>query len=141
MLTTNYLKSKITLKSKIYHKTMELFLNDYDYYDNLNLPIIQDFEERYSVKVKSYDDLYILNYRLDDNLEIDENGVTLPDKLKHNPMVKECRSLILDKKFDVVSRSFDRFFNYGETDHNEFNFNDFKVYDKADGSLIKALFH
>ena len=141
MQAVEYLKSKITLKNKLYHKTMAMFKTGYDYYENLNKSIIQDFEDRYSVKVKSYGDLYVLNYRLDDNLEIDENGNPLTDKLKHNPMVKECRSLILDKEFNVVSRSFDRFFNYGETDHKEFNFNDFKVYDKADGSLIKIYWY
>lgn len=141
MLTTNYLKSKIDLKTKLYHKTKELFLKNYDYYDNLNKPILDDFAERYGLRIKQYDDLYVINYALDDNVEIDENGQPLPDKLKHNAMVKECRSLIIDKEFNVVSRSFDRFFNYGETDHKEFNFNDFKVYDKADGSLIKIYWY
>jgi RNA ligase len=55
---------------------------------------------------------------------------------KTHEIVKECRGLILDHNFNVVSRSFDRFFNYGE---NETTFNVKTAYacEKIDGSLIK----
>jgi hypothetical protein len=55
----------------------------------------------FGIKVKEYDEgLLVLNY-------------DLIESPKSHPIVMECRSLILDKQFNVVSRSFDRFFNLG----------------------------
>ena len=58
---------------------------------------------------------------------------------KTNPMVIECRSLILNlEDFSVASRKFDRFFNAGEAPDTLVGFNLARAiaYEKADGSLI-----
>lgn len=81
----------------------------------------------FSIKVKEYEEgLLVLNY---DQIE----------SPKAHPIVIECRSLILDKEFNVVSRSFDRFFNLGEQPQTQehIDWNSAVCYDKVDGSLIK----
>lgn len=58
---------------------------------------------------------------------------------KDSPIVRECRALVLNSEtFDVVSRSFTRFFNWGQfTDEMQsFDFSKFLAQEKADGSLI-----
>lgn len=92
---------------------------------------IKYLTENFAIKVKEYDDVIVLNY---DQIE----------SPKTNEYVIECRSLILDRKMlDVVSRSFDRFFNYGEALEitNQFDWNHAVVFEKADGSLIKVYKH
>jgi hypothetical protein len=57
---------------------------------------------------------------------------------KTNPVVRECRALILNSNdFTLVGRSFPRFFNWGEVPDEMplFNFDDFVVESKEDGSL------
>ena len=62
------------------------------------------------------------------------------DSPKLNPIVTECRGLVLHRHtYDVVARSFPRFFNLGET-NSPFNYDDFKIYSKEDGSLV-LLYH
>ena len=57
---------------------------------------------------------------------------------KTHPVVRECRGLILhSQSFELVARSFRRFFNWGEV-HDEmklFNFDNFSGQTKEDGSL------
>jgi T4 RnlA family RNA ligase len=55
----------------------------------------------------------------------------------------ECRGLILNRDtYEVVARSFDRFFNYGEGTSNYLkSINDAIVFDKIDGSLITCYHH
>lgn len=73
-----------------------------------------------------------------------EDGIAILDydqieSPKTHPIVIECRSLILSyPEFDVVSRKYDRFFNYGEAPelYADFSFDDAVVMEKADGSLI-----
>lgn len=59
---------------------------------------------------------------------------------KNNPIVKECRGIVLDKDNDweLVARSFNRFFNLGELPDldRDFNWNVCHAEDKEDGSLI-----
>lgn len=62
---------------------------------------IQKLRDDFAITVKEVDDLLVLNY----------NQIESP---KTHPIVIECRSLILDTGFNVVSRSFDRFFNIYE---------------------------
>lgn len=86
--------------------------------------------ENYSIKVREYDNygIIILNYSMIDSPKLD-------------PIVRECRSLILENKapYNVVSRSFDRFFNYGECpDTNKFNLNTAILWEKIDGSIINV---
>jgi len=60
-------------------------------------------------------------------------------ELKRHPLVRECRALTLEEgSWDVVARSFPRFFNYGECPEfdEKFNWKDFTVEEKVDGSLM-----
>lgn len=86
----------------------------------------------YFLSINEYDSgLVVLNYNQ-------------KDSPKHDPIVKECRALILDAKNDyvVVARSFDRFFNYGECpETNEHNISNATIFDKIDGSLITTYHH
>lgn len=79
------------------------------------------------IKVKEYDNFYKLNY----------DQIFSP---KANPLVVECRALLLDKEGDVVSRAFPRFFNYGEQPEitNNFVWENSVHYSKEDGSLISV---
>lgn len=57
----------------------------------------------------------------------------------------ECRNLILYKNTPVptvISRSFDRFFNYGEvlTETAQVSLQRSRIYEKADGSLVSLYF-
>ena len=84
--------------------------------------------KEFGIIVKEYPEgLIVLNY---DQI----------DSPKDNDIVRECRGLILDKEFNVVSRSFDRFFNYGEQ-FATFNPATAVAYEKIDGSLIKIYKH
>jgi len=78
----------------------------------------------FGIIVKKYEDaqLLVLNY---DQINSPKNDIT-----------SECRGLILDTEFNVVSRSFDRFFNYSENGAT-FNPSTAVAYEKVDGSLIK----
>lgn len=58
---------------------------------------------------------------------------------KTNKIVRECRGLVLEQNsWELVSRSFFRFFNWGEVADEMplFNFNNFHTTTKEDGSLI-----
>jgi T4 RnlA family RNA ligase len=94
---------------------------------------LQRLEEQYAIKARVYeeDNLVLLDY----------NQIESP---KAHPITIECRSLILRlSDFEVVSRKFDRFFNYGEcADHyTDFSFQGSLVMEKADGSLIGVYFN
>lgn len=55
-----------------------------------------------------------------------------------NPIVRECRGIILDEDtFDVVSYAFDKFGNYGEPYCPEIDWKTARVGEKLDGSLCK----
>lgn len=90
----------------------------------------QKLNEAFGITVKKYDNLVVLNY---DQIE----------SPKTDPVVCECRGLIMDYSGNVVSRSFDRFFNLGEATETQshLDWNDAKIYEKADGSLIKIYHH
>ena len=87
--------------------------------------------EPLNIKMREYPQfgLYMLNY---DQIE----------SPKSDPISMECRSLILNMHGDVVSRSFDRFFNHGECPdfYADFDINRAQVFTKEDGSLIKVYF-
>lgn len=75
-------------------------------------------------------DRFILNY-----------GVNTDPALKAHPIVRMCRSLLVDGDGQIISRSFYRFFNFGEPDTpQDFNWNNFKTYSKEDGSLVILYF-
>lgn len=84
--------------------------------------------EELGIKVNKHDTLplVILNY---DQI----------DSPKTNPIVRECRGLVLHADtHQVVARSFNRFFNWGEVqdEMDSFDFSDFSVQSKEDGSLV-----
>jgi hypothetical protein len=56
---------------------------------------------------------------------------------KDDPLVRECRSIILDEadNWRIVSRAFDRFFNYGEGHAAPIDWSTARVQEKVDGSL------
>lgn len=57
---------------------------------------------------------------------------------KSDPIVRECRGLVLNTQtWDIVARSFSRFFNWGEMAEEMplFNWDTATVYEKVDGSL------
>ena len=83
---------------------------------------LQSLIDNFKIKAKVYEELMVLNYTYK----------------KTDPIVMECRALILDKDFKIVSRSFDSFFNYD---------NDLKIdtqtiiLEKLDGSLMCVYNH
>lgn len=89
---------------------------------------IQRLTEELGIKVKLYENegLMVLNY-------------SQVDSPKSHPVVMECRGLILDTEFNVVSRSMDRFFNLGEVPETQSHIDLKKAicYQKVDGSLIR----
>jgi len=89
----------------------------------------KDLEEEFGIMVSEYDDRVALNYHQIDSY-----------KHKFNPIVMECRGLILSKPDnEVLCRSFDRFWNYGEDPKSdEFDITQAKVADKIDGSLCNV---
>jgi len=61
------------------------------------------------------------------------------DSPKTNPIVMECRALVLEKDtWNIVAKAFNRFFNWGEVTElmDEFDWNGFVATVKEDGSLI-----
>lgn len=90
---------------------------------------LEALEKNYSIKVNRYADRVVLNY-------------SQIDSPKHDPIVKECRGLILSyPDFNILSRSFDRFFNFGEDQNTkEFDVSKSIVYEKLDGTLINCYF-
>ena len=93
---------------------------------------LDSLSNEFGIKIKNYPDegIAILNY-------------SMIDSPKYHPIVRECRSLIIENKYpyNIVSRSFDRFYNYSECpDTNKFNFKDAVILDKIDGSLINVYY-
>lgn len=83
-------------------------------------------KEAYGIKYSIWEDkLVVLNY----------DQIASP---KLHPITKECRSLVLELgTWEVVSRSFDRFLNYGESGTGEdWELPSMEAYEKMDGSLI-----
>ena len=92
---------------------------------------------------KSYLQSLNVNIKIDDdNLAIFNYGV---DADFTNPIVREARGIIIDlDKCQVICRGFDKFNNPHEPgakiDLDNFNWNNFRVEDKLDGSIIKAYY-
>lgn len=85
--------------------------------------------EVYGIKVKDYleQKLVVLNY----------DQINSP---KMEPIVQECRGLILDYDLNIICRPFDRFFNYGEAETDKMDLTGYTYYPKLDGSLIKVYY-
>jgi T4 RnlA family RNA ligase len=88
--------------------------------------------EELGITIKEYpeEDLYVLNY-------------SQIDSPKTNPVVIECRGLIVDNNLNVVCLPFNRFFNIGEALEitADFDFSNAEFFEKADGSLVKVYCH
>jgi hypothetical protein len=84
--------------------------------------------EKFKLKIRTYENKVILKY---DQIESDMS-------LKE---VQECRGLILDRNnWDVLSFSFKKFFNYGESNSARIDLASAVVLEKLDGTLIQ-LYH
>lgn len=99
----------------------------------LQTKTLADLESELSIKVNRHDKLplVILNY----------NQIDSP---KTHPVVRECRGLVLHSEtHEVVAKSFSRFFNWGEVaeEMDDFDFSDFSVQSKEDGSLVLIYFY
>lgn len=93
---------------------------------------LEFLEKTLKIKYLKHSDLplVILNY----------NHIDSP---KFDPIACECRGLVLDtNNWSLVARSFPRFFNWGEHPDGmkKFDFNNFTVESKEDGSLILIYF-
>lgn len=66
------------------------------------------------------------------------NYCQIKSKPKDHPIVKECRGLVLDRNtYQIVAKSFNRFFNLGELPEQEaFAWDNCEAVTKEDGSLI-----
>lgn len=81
------------------------------------------------------------------NLKISRDGLYVMFKYNQlssdfsNPIVREARGIIFrEDNWKCVRRAFDKFFNYGEPNAAEIDWNTAKVQTKIDGSLISAWF-
>lgn len=82
-------------------------------------------EKPYCIKVTEKEDLVCFKYS-----QIDSDF--------NEPLVRECRGIILEKDtWNVVVYPFKKFFNYGEEYADEIDWKSAKVTSKEDGSLIK----
>ena len=79
------------------------------------------------INVREYPDRVTLNY-------------DMIESPKHDPVVKECRALILRKgDWSVLARSFDRFYNEPEDpNRKEFDWRSALIEEKVDGSLMSV---
>jgi hypothetical protein len=86
---------------------------------------LADLESEYAISYRKAEGLVILNY-------------SQIDSPKTEPIVRECRSLILeDGTWDLVSMAFYRFFNYGECGTvPEFDAQSSYALEKIDGSIF-----
>ncbi len=92
---------------------------------------LEDLALEYAVKAKINPDLGVvmLNY----------NQIASP---MAEPVAQECRALILELgTWNVVSRSFFKFFNYGEPNAHPVDWATASVQEKVDGSLICLYFY
>jgi hypothetical protein len=90
---------------------------------------LDELEDKHGICVKYHPELPIVL------LDYDQIN-----SVKTDPAVMECRGLCLHKEtFEIVQKSFNRFFNFGEYEEltSQFNWNDFSAWDKIDGSMIK----
>lgn len=92
---------------------------------------LEQLEEEFDIKATHHPkfSIFNLNYGLE-TPKLDKIGM-------------ECRSLCLDKDYNLVKRCFPRFFNLHEaTEINDnFNWGDFSCNEKLDGSLVSLFYY
>jgi hypothetical protein len=99
--------------------------------DYLKHNSLESLKENYGISYNFYEDLVCLNY-------------SQIDSVKTDPIVMECRGLILEKDtWEVIALPFTRFFNYGEALHITKNFNiEQAIYtEKLDGTLLTVFYY
>ena len=81
------------------------------------------------------------------NLKISRDGLYVMFKYNQlssdfsNPIVREARGIIFrEDNWKCVRRAFDKFFNYGESNAAEIDWNTARVQTKVDGSLVSGWF-
>lgn len=94
---------------------------------------IQELADKFAIKTtrhKEYPNLVLFKY----------NQIDSPFA---EPLVRECRGIILDENNDwnVVSFPFTKFFNYGEGHAAEIDWNSARVMEKVDGSLSTIYYY
>jgi hypothetical protein len=63
-------------------------------------------------------------------------------KTPKNAITNECRGIVLNKNtFEIIAYPFTRFGDYEPKKETNFDFSDFKCFDKIDGSLISLYFY
>lgn len=86
-------------------------------------------EKPYCIKVTEKEDLVCFKYS-----QIDSDF--------NEPLVRECRGIILEKDtWNVVAYAFNKFFNFGESYADEIDWASARVLEKVDGSLIKVYYY
>lgn len=84
--------------------------------------------ENYKLKAKVYDKKILLKY---DILESDMSS----------EIVKDCRGLILERDtWNVMSMSFRKFFNHGETNADKVDWDSAVILEKLDGTMIQVYY-
>lgn len=88
---------------------------------------LQALVDEFAIDVSDYPDRVVLNY----------NQINSP---KYNSICDECRALILKKDtWEVMARSFDRFYNVGEGEGwKDFPVEQARIDEKLDGSLLSV---
>ncbi len=107
----------------------EVYQNDVQYYLRSG-KTLDDLAQEFAIKANISEELGIvcLNY----------SQIASP---MDNPICQQCRGLILELgTWNLVSRSFDKFFNYGEPNAADIDWTTARVQDKLDGSLI-SIYH
>jgi hypothetical protein len=99
----------------------------------LNAKSLDELNAEFAIKTTFHSSLplVILNYN------------QIESTPKTHPIIRECRALILNTSdWSLVARSFFRFFNWGEVqdEQDNFDFSDFTVQSKEDGSLALLYF-
>lgn len=82
----------------------------------------------YCLTIKEEDDFILFKYS-----QVDSDF--------NEPIVRECRGIILDKDFNPVCVPFFKFGNYGESYCPDIDWSSAQVQEKIDGSLIKVWFY
>lgn len=92
---------------------------------------LKELNEELGIKANILGNLVLLNY-------------SQIDSPKTNPIVMECRSLVLElNTWNIVSMGFRRFFNYGEVKESSegFDFKHADAIEKVDGSFIQVFWY
>ena len=95
-----------------------------------NLNPLETLKSDFGVEAKKHPelDLYILDY-------------SQKDSPRFNPIVDECRGLVIDGNYDLVSKGFSRFYNLGEGPDVIDWSQPVHVTTKQDGSMIHTFHH